>query len=187
MVQQLDTLNPLIANRVGPETIAMVMIMMIAMSVVLMFTMGIMFCKFYRRPPADHAIVRSGHGGLKVSAGSGIWVVPILHQAGLLSLAPIRIELTDARLDTEPARSLALPNIYQIVVGAEPEMLYHAAPVLCSKSDNERSQLIIDIVLAEVDKFLESRPNGRTEEFREQAELALNTIGLAILACRRQS
>jgi flotillin len=59
----------------------------------LLFTVGLAigFARFYRRAGANEALVRTGKGGLKAITGSGLWVVPILHQYERMDLSVKRI------------------------------------------------------------------------------------------------
>lgn len=76
----------------GAEFLALYITFMISL---LMFTLGIAiaFARFYRRPGANEALVRSGKGGLQAITGSGLWVVPMLHQYERMDLSVKRIPI----------------------------------------------------------------------------------------------
>ncbi|MCA9091649.1 MAG: flotillin family protein, partial [Planctomycetaceae bacterium] len=58
-------------------------------------TMGLLFVlsRFYRKVGPEEAIVRTGVGGMQVTSGGGIIVVPIMHRADLMDLSVKRIEI----------------------------------------------------------------------------------------------
>ena len=151
------------------------------------------FRKFYRIPPPDTAIVRTGHGGFTVSTGSGLFVIPLLHFFEYMNLAAHRFDLSGTQLDSDQARSLQLPKIFLIAVGQEREMIRCAAMRLNQRLNNPETYdlLVKDIIFDEYERLLAQLDNSASEDspanrFIEGIEEALNTLGLTIIACRRQ-
>ena len=147
------------------------------------------FRKFYRIPPPDTAIVRTGHGGFTVSTGSGLFVIPLLHFFEYMNLAAHRFDLSGTQLDSDQARSLQLPNIFQVAIGQEEEMLHSAAQRLNLSQGYDL--LVKDIIFDEYERLLAQLDNSASEDspanrFIEGIEEALNKVGLTIIACHRQ-
>lgn len=151
---------------------------------------GVLFRSFYKIPPPDHALIRSGHGGLRAAHGSGMFVIPIIHRADLLSLAPIQVDLTGTKLDAEPAASLQLPNVFHVEVINEHDAILVAAQRLASMSPDEVGLLVRDLILGALDQFLASAKDESSDEspagrFTWQVDEILNSAGLRLAAVRR--
>jgi uncharacterized membrane protein YqiK len=59
----------------------------------ILFSIGSLFSKFYRKVGPEEAIVISGKGGLRAASGEGTWVIPVLHRAEHMDLSVKRIEI----------------------------------------------------------------------------------------------
>ncbi|MEZ6056151.1 MAG: SPFH domain-containing protein [Planctomycetaceae bacterium] len=53
----------------------------------------IILSRFYRKVGPEEALVRTGIGGMQVTSGGGIVVIPIMHRAELMDLSVKRIEI----------------------------------------------------------------------------------------------
>ncbi|MCA9053632.1 MAG: flotillin family protein, partial [Planctomycetaceae bacterium] len=53
----------------------------------------IILSRFYRKVGPEVALVRTGIGGMQVTSGGGIVVIPIMHAAELMDLSVKRIEI----------------------------------------------------------------------------------------------
>ena len=60
--------------------------------IVLVGLLGIL-SRFYRKVGPEEALVRTGIGGMQVTSGGGIIVVPVMHRAELMDLSVKRIEI----------------------------------------------------------------------------------------------
>ena len=95
----------------------------------------------------------------------------------------------DTRPDSEQAQPLQLPNVFQIAIGSDREMVILAAQRFLRCEGHEL--LIKDIIFDEYERLLAQLDNTSSEatpanRFIEGIEEALNTVGLTIIACRRQ-
>lgn len=125
-----------------------------------------------------------------MALGSGILVIPIVHRCYQFPLAPFRMDFTGTQLDTGPARSLQLANVFQIAVGTDREMILLAGQRLSALLPSESIRVVIrDIVLDELERVLaqqnEESEDSPANRFIDGVEEALNTIGFTIVACRR--
>lgn len=75
-----------------PETIGIIITVLVVLTV---FALGLAFAfsRFFRKVGAEEAMVRSGAGGLKAVAGSGMFVIPIMHRVEQMDLSVKRIEI----------------------------------------------------------------------------------------------
>ncbi len=92
---------------------------------VVVFLIAIMataVARFYRRPGADDALVRTGSGGNKVAIGEGIFVYPILHQL-------MRVSLRSLKLSVERSAKNALVTKDKIKANVTTELFVKVAPV----------------------------------------------------------
>jgi len=95
------------------------------------------FARFYRRPGADEALVRTGSGGNQVAIGEGIFVYPILHQL-------MRVSLRSLKLSVERSAKNALVTKDKIKANVTTELFVKVAPVkedvlAAARSFGERS------------------------------------------------
>ena len=44
----------------------------------------VLFARFYRRVPSGKVAVRTGHGGMRVVTGKGVFVIPMMHELNLV-------------------------------------------------------------------------------------------------------
>ncbi len=80
------------------------------------------FARFYRRPGADEALVRTGSGGNQVAIGEGIFVYPILHQL-------MRVSMRSLKLSVERSAKNALVTKDKIKANVTTELFVKVAPV----------------------------------------------------------
>ena len=78
--------------------------------------------RFYRRPAADEALVRTGSGGNNVAIGQGMMIVPILHQL-------MRVSLRSLKLSVERSGKNALVTKDKIKANVTTELFVKVAPV----------------------------------------------------------
>ena len=78
--------------------------------------------RFYRRPAADEALVRTGSGGNQVAIGQGMMIVPILHQL-------MRVSLRSLKLSVERSGRNALVTRDKIKANVTTELYVKVAPV----------------------------------------------------------
>lgn len=171
-----------------PSALVIVLGIVVAVCVLIVGQLSLL-AKFYRIPPPDAALIRAGQGGLKVAIDSGLFVIPVLHVSKCLSLAVERIDLAGTQLDSGQAHLLQLPNVFQVAVGAEREMIVLAAQRF--PASEYGNVLIRDIILDEYERLLVQLDDSTSQDspanrFIDGIEEALNAIGLTIIACRRQ-
>lgn len=180
----------LLAAEAPDLTLLILLAIPLAMMLLMIGGLFVMFRSCYKIPPPDHALIRSGKDGLRATNGTGMWVIPIIHRMDLLSLAPVRIDLTGTKLDAEPAVSLQLPNLFQVEVINAHDAIVVAAQRLTSMSSDEVRLLAEDLVLGTLDRFLatpddESSQDSPADRFVLQVEETLNSAGLRLAAARR--
>ncbi|MFO0587675.1 MAG: flotillin domain-containing protein [Polyangiaceae bacterium] len=94
----------------------------IFVAVFLLVVIATAFARFYRRPGADEALVRTGQGGNQVAIGEGIFVYPILHQL-------MRVSLRSIKLSVERSAKNALVTKDKIKANVTTELYVKVAPV----------------------------------------------------------
>ena len=183
----------LAAQAADPSQTLLVLGAVVVVVCVLIVAQMVYFAKFYRIPPPDVAIVRTGHGGFRVAVGSGLLVIPVIHQFDYVNLAVHRFDLTGTKLNSDQARCLQLPNVFLIAVGQEEELIRCAAMRLNQRLNNPEiyDLLVKDIVFDEYERLLaqlDDNPSGDSpaNRFIDGVEEALNTVGLTIVSCQRQ-
>ena len=183
----------LAAQAADPPQTLVVLGTIIVAGCILVVVQAMTFAKFYRKPPPDMAIVRTGQGGFVVSVGSGLFVIPVCHVSTYMNLAVQRFDLSGTQLDSNQAQSLQLPNVFLIAVGQEEEMIRCAAMRLNQRLNNPETYnlLVKDIIFDEYERLLAQLDDGTSEDtpanrFIEGVEEALNAVGLTIIACHRQ-
>lgn len=189
----ISALHVIAAQAPDPANLLRILGLGSAAICILLFLQMMALARFYRIPPPDVAIVRTGHGGFRVAVGSGLFVIPVLHQFGYVNLAVHRFELTGTQLNSDQARSLQLPNVFLIAVGQEEDLIRRAAMRLNQRLNNPEvcDLLVKDIVFAEYERLLSQlndNPSGDSPatRFIDGIEEALNTVGLTIVSCQRQ-
>lgn len=101
---------------------AVVIALAIFVGVFLIAVVAVAFARFYRRPGADEALVRTGSGGNQVAIGEGIFVYPILHQL-------MRVSLRSIKLSVERSGKNSLVTRDKIKANVTTELYVKVAPV----------------------------------------------------------
>ncbi|MEZ4298205.1 MAG: flotillin domain-containing protein [Polyangiaceae bacterium] len=101
---------------------AVVIALAIFVGVFLIAVVAVAFARFYRRPGADEALVRTGSGGNQVAIGEGIFVYPILHQL-------MRVSLRSIKLSVERSERNSLVTRDKIKANVTTELYVKVAPV----------------------------------------------------------
>lgn len=101
---------------------AVVIALAIVAGVFLIVIVATAFARFYRRPGADEALVRTGSGGNQVAIGEGIFVYPILHQL-------MRVSLRSSKLSVERSGKNSLVSKDKIKANVTTELYVKVAPV----------------------------------------------------------
>ena len=181
MEQLLESLNHL--SEPGNEAAMGILSAIIIVTTVCMMMglQAIASAKFYHRLPADQAFIRTGFGSARVVIGRGAWAIPPFYTGQSLSLTAIEVKLTDSDLRTESAD---LPNVFEVAIPSNADMILLASRLISFQSAAEKRQLIEDLILAEIDNFVRTFPDGTAEHFEERVEAAVNTVGHTILACQ---
>lgn len=165
--------------------------------VVIMFAMiSMLAIKYYKRCPSNRILVIMGktssgeqyqciHGGAR-------FVIPLLQDYRWLSLDAIRIEITGPAATDELAESLFLPNVFNVAVGTEPDLMQQAARHLLDKTQDEIRQLADDTIAGRLDHVLaeqRKRPSDDRaavlDSLNETVESDLKQFGLTLLNARR--
>ena len=65
----------------------------VAIGVAVVFVLGLLFARLYRRSTRDEAYVRTGLGGQKVVLDGGSLVLPVFHSVAAVNLKTLRLEV----------------------------------------------------------------------------------------------
>src|SRR3979411_2774962 len=65
----------------------------VAIGVAVIFVIGLLFARLYRRSTRDEAYVRTGLGGQKVVLDGGSIVLPVFHSTAAVNLKTLRLEV----------------------------------------------------------------------------------------------
>ena len=189
----MDGLIPGLVAAQAPKLPADLSPLIIAFLVVLV--VGVLalvqYRQFYRKPSPDTALVRTGHGGLRVAVDSGLFVIPVLHIAEQIPLVPIHVDMRQSALSDEAARVRQLPNVFQIAVGRDEPMVLKAARWLGAKPWAEVVVLLEDIILDEFERLLaqenEAADQGpAAKRFLDGLEETLSEWGFTVVASQRE-
>ncbi len=180
-----------------PNTQIMVALAMgMALACGLFFMMVVLAAKYYKRCPSNRILVVFGRAGLEDNCqcvhGGAKFVVPLIQDYRWLSLDAIRVEVTGPAATDELAERLFLPNVFNVAVGTEPDLMRHAAKHLLDQTADEIRQLAEDSIVSRLDHTLaeqRSRPSDDgpavIDSLNEAVESNLNQIGLTVLNSRR--
>src|SRR5690242_7885113 len=78
------------------EDTRMLILASIGAGVVLLFTMGLIFARMYRRASKEVSYVRTGFGGQRVIMNGGSLVLPVLHEIIMVNMNTLRLEVRRA-------------------------------------------------------------------------------------------
>jgi hypothetical protein len=184
--------NALLANMDTAVLIVAGVVVVVATQVTMLV---LLFTKCYVRCPSNKILVihgRSGQGSdCQCVHGGAKFIMPVLQKRAWLSLDAIRVEITGPAAEDELAESLFLPNVYNIAIGTEPDLMQHAAKRLLGLSTDEIRTLAADAIadrLAQVLAEQQSRPTDPAlvlELLSDTVESNLNELGLTVLNSRR--
>lgn len=120
-------------------------------------TFCIMIARFYRKPAANQAYVRTGMGSAKVILDGGSFVIPVVHQIVEVSLETMRLDVKrvgqDALITRDNLR-VDIASEFYIRVDASKEAILQAARSLGEKSVN--AQAVSDLVYEKLVSALRS-------------------------------
>lgn len=69
-------------------------------AVCILFIIGIIFARLYRRASAEQAFVRTGLGGQKVVMSGGAIVMPIFHEIIPINMNTLKLEVSRSTIDS---------------------------------------------------------------------------------------
>ena len=177
----------------GAEVRLLAPILLIAMPVLIMFTLLIFFVTRYRRCPSNKVLVVFGKiGGMRTSQclhGGGTMVWPIVQDYAYLSLEPRTVE-------ADLGEALALKDLSEgttatvtFAISTKPDLLQHAAERLLGLPDDQVESTAKELVVGTVrDTFagLPVEALGRDREkhvalLTKELRAALAPIGLEVV------
>ncbi len=97
------------------------LVVIVVLGLVMLIVFFSSLARFYRRPAADEALVRTGQGGNQVAIGQGIMIVPILHQL-------MRVSLRSLKLSVERSGKNALVTRDKIKANVTTELFVKVSP-----------------------------------------------------------
>jgi len=139
---------------VGPGAIAVVLMLWLLFSVVMLFV------KFYKRCPSNRILVIYGKTGKGEAAtciaGGARLVMPLIQDYAWLSLEPIQIEILLRRaLSIEDIR-VNVAGVFTVAIGTTPETMQNAAVRLLGLSLAEIKKQAEDIIFGQLRKVIVS-------------------------------
>jgi flotillin len=152
-----------------------------------------MFVRRYKRCPANKVLVISGkvggEGAAKCISGGGAFVWPVIQEFAYLSLEPIQIEipLKDA-LSLENIR-VAVPSVFTVAIGTEPEVRQNAAIRLLGLDHNQIKRQAQDIIFGQLRQVIASMRieeinrdrDGFLHRVQKSLEPELKKVGLVLI------
>jgi uncharacterized membrane protein YqiK len=75
-------------------------LIMVGIGAVLLFTVGMIFARLYRRSSKERSFVRTGLGGQKVVMDGGAIVFPVFHDTILVNMNTLKLEVTRSGKDS---------------------------------------------------------------------------------------
>ncbi len=175
-------------------------LVILAVSAFLVIGLFVMFTvlatKYYKRCPSNAILVIFGRmrqgNDYECLHGGARFIIPMLQDYRWLGLDPIRVEISGPAATDEVARSLLLPNVFNVAIGTEPDLMQNAAKRLLDRSSAEIRQFAEDVIVARLDRILaeqRSRPAGDADtvidSLNKSVESNLNQVGLTLLNSRR--
>ncbi|GMU19950.1 MAG: hypothetical protein AMXMBFR13_00520 [Phycisphaerae bacterium] len=120
-------------------------------------TFCLLIARFYRKPAANQAYVRTGMGSAKVILDGGAFVIPVVHQLVEVSMETMRLDVKrvgqDALITRDNLR-VDIASEFYIRVDANKEAILQAARSLGEKSVN--AQAVSDLVYEKLVSALRS-------------------------------
>jgi flotillin len=155
----------------------MVAIGAVLLGAVVVFSFVSLFVSRYKRCPANRVLVISGKVGggesAKCISGGGAFVWPVIQEYAYLHLEPIQIDipLKDA-LSFENIR-VAVPSVFTVAIGTEPEVRQNAAIRLLNLSHEQIKRQAQDIIFGQLRQVIASM---RIEEINRDRDAFLQRI-----------
>jgi flotillin len=157
------------------------------------FSLVMVFVKYFKRCPANQVLVISGKVGTgqsaKIISGGGTFVVPVLQEWAFLDLTPLQIDinLMDA-LSLENIR-VQVPSQVTVAVGDTDEYQRNAAARIMNLTATEISAMAANLIFGQMRQVIASMKiediNRDRDQFRSNIEHALEPelkkIGLRLI------
>lgn len=186
----------LLAGSPAPQALVIALAVSVLLIVAVFAMTAVMVTKYYVRCPSNRILVVGGMTGqgkeFQCFHGGAKFVIPLLQDYRWLSLDAIRVEISGPAATDELAESLFLPNVFNIVIGTEPDLMQCAAERLLGLSADEIRQLAEDTIASRLDRVLaeqRSRPSddgpALIHSLNGAVEAELNQLGLTLLNSRR--
>jgi flotillin len=164
-----------------------------AAAIVLFAGIAALFVSRYRRCPANKVLVISGKVGggenARCISGGGTFVWPVIQEYAYLGLEPIQIDipLKDA-LSLENIR-VAVPSVFTVAIGTEPEVRQNAAIRLLGLSHEQIKRQAQDIIFGQLRQVIASMRieeinrdrDGFLHRIQTSLEPELKKIGLVLI------
>src|SRR5689334_10349719 len=164
-----------------------------ALAVVIFLSLLFLFVARYKRCPSNKVLVISGRVGggesAKCISGGGAFVWPVIQEFAYLSLEPIQIEipLKDA-LSLENIR-VAVPSVFTVAIGTEPEVRQNAAIRLLGLAHEQIKRQAQDIIFGQLRQVIASMGieeinrdrDGFLHRVQKSLEPELKKIGLVLI------
>ncbi len=104
---------------------------------------AVLIVKCYRKVPQGTALVRTGMGGPKVTTGTGVVVIPVLHRAELMDISVKRIEIAregeDGLICADNLRADIKVAFFVRVNNTEEDILQVAQSLGCERASQQRA------------------------------------------------
>ncbi len=149
----------------------------IVVGVLFLFSLIILISRRYKRCPSNRVLViygkvRSGDSARCIHGGAS-FVIPLIQDFAYLSLEPIQIEvpLKDA-LSMENIR-VAVPSVFTVAIGTEPEIMNNAAVRLLGLDTGQVKKQAEDIIFGQLRQVIASM---RIEDINRDREKFLHSI-----------
>jgi flotillin len=180
-------MSSLLSSLPGFAVIAVVVVVALVFSLISVFT------RRYKRCPANRVLVISGKvggdGAARCISGGGAFVWPVIQEFAYLSLEPIQIEipLKDA-LSLENIR-VAVPSVFTVAIGTEPEVRQNAAIRLLGLTHEQIKRQAQDIIFGQLRQVIASMGieeinrdrDGFLHRVQKSLEPELKKIGLVLI------
>lgn len=185
----------LLASEPDPQLLTALAVAVVLIVAVFFMTV-VMAIKYYKRCPSNRILVILGRTGpnerCQCIHGGARFVVPLLQDFRWLSLDAIRVEITGPAATDELAVRLFLPNVFNVAISTEPDLMQHAAKHLLELAQDEIRQLAEDAIVGRLGHTLaeqHSRPSDDgtvvLDSLSKAIESDLNQLGLTLLNSRR--
>ena len=129
------------------ESTLMTILVFVGIIFAVLFIIGMMFARLYKRSSKEVSFVRTGLGGEKVILGGGAFVFPVLHEVIPVNMNTLRLEVKraeDQALITRDRMRVDVMAEFYVRVKPTAESIATAAQTLGQKtmSPNELKNLV---------------------------------------------